>query len=89
VSYRLDEWGDGRGPSRAELWRTSSKRNGLTLSQRGPAFSVHSSSLRLEKTKQVDRSVGNAAQSVNPAICKFRRSLPNFYHAIGASRRHL
>jgi len=46
-------------------------RDSLTLSQRGFASSVHTSSLRREKCKQVDRLIGNVAQSVNPWICKF------------------
>jgi hypothetical protein len=36
----------GGGIPRTELWRTPSKRDGLTLSQRGFVFSVHISRLR-------------------------------------------
>lgn len=43
------------GILRAELWRMPSKRDGLTLSQRGFAVSVHTSSLGREKKSAVDQ----------------------------------
>jgi hypothetical protein len=60
----------GGGIPRAELWRTPSKRDRLTLSQRSFSFSVHTSSLRREKTR-ASRWIGGLAMSRSGSTLRF------------------